>query len=165
MDFEFAKQQRKVKFRLNEFSICISQYVFLFSIVFRLALAPTHPLHCILWAVSPAIKWLGHKVDQCWDDEWSCIFTPPVCLNGELHVAQLVLRLDDWGVVRFLIGSRIFVYPYRPDLLGVRRTSSPVGTGGSFPGHGADHSPSTNAKVKKTWVYTSTAHTSSWCSA
>jgi hypothetical protein len=30
------------------------------------------------------------------------------------------------------------------------------------PGREADHSPPTSAEVKKTWVYMSTPHTSSW---
>jgi hypothetical protein len=29
----------------------------------------------------------------------------------------------------------------------------------------ADHSPQTNAEVKNMWIYTSTPHTSLWCSA
>jgi hypothetical protein len=43
-----------------------------------------------------------------------------------------------------------------------------MGIGSSFPGGkaaGADGSPPTNAKVKKMWIYTSTPHTLSWCSA
>jgi hypothetical protein len=45
-----------------------------------------------------------------------------------------------------------------------------MSTGVSFPGvqrpgREADHSPPTSAEVKKTWVYTSTPHTSSWRSA
>jgi hypothetical protein len=43
---------------------------------------------------------------------------------------------------------------------GVHRTSYKMGTGGSFPGvkrqgREADHSPPTNAEVKKMWNYTS----------
>jgi hypothetical protein len=34
-----------------------------------------------------------------------------------------------------------------------------------WPGSEADHSPPTSAEVKKTWIYASTTHTSSWCSA
>jgi hypothetical protein len=45
---------------------------------------------------------------------------------------------------------------------GVHLTSYSMGTGGSFPGVKrprceADHSPPTNAEVKKIWPYTSTA--------
>jgi hypothetical protein len=32
-------------------------------------------------------------------------------------------------------------------------------------GREADHSPPVNAEVKKIWIYTSTLHTPSWCSA
>jgi hypothetical protein len=42
----------------------------------------------------------------------------------------------------------------------VHPTSYPMGNGGSFPGvkrprREADHSPPTNAEVKKMWIYTS----------
>jgi hypothetical protein len=33
------------------------------------------------------------------------------------------------------------------------------------PGREADHSPTSGVQVKKTWIYTSTPHTPSWCSA
>jgi hypothetical protein len=39
-----------------------------------------------------------------------------------------------------------------------------MGTGGSFPGREADHSPPTSAEIKKIWIYTSTPHKPSWCS-
>jgi hypothetical protein len=44
---------------------------------------------------------------------------------------------------------------------GVHPTSSPMGTGGSFPGvkrpaREADHSPPASIEVKKMWIYTST---------
>jgi hypothetical protein len=67
------------------------------------------------------------------------------------------LGVDCWGIeVRVPVRSRIFTSPYRPD-----RLWCPVGTGGSFPGvkrqgREGDHSPPTNAEVKKTWIYTST---------
>jgi hypothetical protein len=70
--------------------------------------------------------------------------------------------LDDRGVgVRVPVESRIFSSPRCPDRSGVRPTSYPMGTGGSFPrvkrlGREADHSPPTSAEVKKMWIYTST---------
>jgi hypothetical protein len=33
------------------------------------------------------------------------------------------------------------------------------------PGREVDHSPTASAEVKKIWIYTSTPHTPSWCSA
>jgi hypothetical protein len=39
---------------------------------------------------------------------------------------------------------------------GAHPTSNPMGTGGSLPSGEADHSPPTNAEVKKTWIYTFT---------
>jgi hypothetical protein len=33
------------------------------------------------------------------------------------------------------------------------------------PGREADHSPPTSVEIKKIWIYTSTPHTPSWCSA
>jgi hypothetical protein len=89
---------------------------------------------------------------------------------GRAAIAQSVsiatgYGLDDQGVgVRVPAGGRIFSSSCRPDrlwgslsLLWVARVKRP--------GHEADHSPPTSAEVKKTWVCTSTPHTSSWCSA
>jgi hypothetical protein len=70
--------------------------------------------------------------------------------------------LDDQGVgIRVPLGARIFISPYRPYWLWGHPASYAMGTGGSFsevkrPWGEADHSPSTSAEVKKTWVYTST---------
>jgi hypothetical protein len=52
----------------------------------------------------------------------------------------------------------------------VHPTSYPMGTGSTFPGvkrpgSEADHSPPTSTKVKKIWIYTSTPHAPSLCSA
>jgi hypothetical protein len=72
-------------------------------------------------------------------------------------------ELDEQGVVvRVLVGARILTFPCHPDRLrgppsllsnGHRGTLSP---GVKRPWRDADHSPPTSAKVKKTWVYTST---------
>jgi hypothetical protein len=43
--------------------------------------------------------------------------------------------------------------------------SYPMGTGGSFPRGKVDHSPPTNAEVKKTWCVHPLPHTPSWRSA
>jgi hypothetical protein len=53
---------------------------------------------------------------------------------------------------------------------GAYPASHAMGIGGSFPGvkrqgREADHSLSTSADVRKTWIYTTTTHTSTWCSA
>jgi hypothetical protein len=69
-------------------------------------------------------------------------------------------ELEDRGVgVRVLVGSRIFSTSSRPALV-AHPASYPVATGSPFPGVKrprlqADHSPSTIADVKKTWIYTS----------
>jgi hypothetical protein len=67
--------------------------------------------------------------------------------------------LDDGGVaVRVPVGSRIVIQTGS----GAHPASSyPMGTGDLSPGveplgREADHSPPTSAKVKQTWVYTST---------
>jgi hypothetical protein len=39
---------------------------------------------------------------------------------------------------------------------GTHRASYPMGNGVKQPGREADHSPSTSAEVKRTWIYTST---------
>jgi hypothetical protein len=71
--------------------------------------------------------------------------------------------LDDRGFgVRVPVGSRIFSSPCRPDRLwalgsplsNAYRELSPCGV--KRLGREADHSPPTNAKVKKTWIYTFT---------
>jgi hypothetical protein len=66
-----------------------------------------------------------------------------------------------WAIELLVLESR-FGYQFSP--LHVVQTGSaahtaiyPMGTGGSFPKRENDHSPPTNAKVKKTWIYTSTA--------
>jgi hypothetical protein len=59
-----------------------------------------------------------------------------------LSVASIELRLTVWFV------NSIYW------ILGAKRL-----------GCEADHLPPTSAEVKKTWVYTSTPHKSSWCSA
>jgi hypothetical protein len=69
--------------------------------------------------------------------------------------------LDDRGVeVRVLAGSRIFSSLRRPHRLWGPPTSYPMSTEGSSPGvkrpgREADHSPPTNAEIKKMWLYTS----------
>jgi hypothetical protein len=68
------------------------------------------------------------------------------------------------------VGARIFTSPRRPGGSGVHSTSYTMGTGNTFPGvkrsgRGADHSPPASAEVKKMWIYTSTPHMPSWCSA
>jgi hypothetical protein len=69
--------------------------------------------------------------------------------------------LDDQGVgVSVLVGSRIFSSPCRSDWL--RSIQPPTQwvlgapPGVKWPGREFDHSPPTSAKVKKTWIYTST---------
>jgi hypothetical protein len=66
--------------------------------------------------------------------------------------------LDDQGVgVQVPVGSRIFSSPCRPDRLwGPPSLLSNGYQGVNWQGHEADHSPPTNAEVKKMWAYTST---------
>jgi hypothetical protein len=83
-----------------------------------------------------------------------------------------VYGLDDRGVgVRVPVGSRIFSSLRRPDRLWdpakppiqwVPGALSPVV---KRPGREVGHSPPASAEVKKTWIYTSTPHNCSWCSA
>jgi hypothetical protein len=71
-------------------------------------------------------------------------------------------RLEDQGVgVRVLVGARLFICSCRPDRLwdppnllssGYRGFTAEV----KRPRREADHSPTSSAEVKKTWVYTST---------
>jgi hypothetical protein len=58
--------------------------------------------------------------------------------------------LDDRNIALHVVQTGSGVHP-----------TYPMGTGGSFPGvkrqgRETDHSPSTSAEVKKTWIYTST---------
>jgi hypothetical protein len=70
--------------------------------------------------------------------------------------------LDDRGVgVRVSVWSRIFSTPSTPTL-GLTRPPTQgapgaLSSGVKRPGHEADHSPTTSAKVKKMWIYTSTS--------
>jgi hypothetical protein len=80
--------------------------------------------------------------------------------------------LDDRGVrVRVPVGSRTFSSPRPPDRIwGPPNVLSKGDRGALFPGverpgREGDHSPSTSAEVKKTWIYTSTPHTLSWSGA
>jgi hypothetical protein len=79
--------------------------------------------------------------------------------------------LDDGGVgLRVSVGSRMFSFPRRSYRLWGHPASYPMGTGVSFPGGkaaGALSWPltSTSAKVKKTWIYTSTPPYALWCIA
>jgi hypothetical protein len=78
--------------------------------------------------------------------------------------------LDDQGVsVRIPVGSNMFSVACRP-ALGPNQPPNQwvlgaLSPGVKRPGHEADHSPPTSAEVKKTWIYTTTPHTSSWRSA
>jgi hypothetical protein len=63
--------------------------------------------------------------------------------------------------VRVPVGSNIFTSPYRPDRLWGPLSLLSNGYRGLTPGVkrqgcDADHSPPTNAEVKKMWIYTST---------
>jgi hypothetical protein len=68
--------------------------------------------------------------------------------------------MDDRGVgVRVPVGIRIFSFPRRPDQLWGSPNQWIPGTlspGLKLSGRGADHSPPTDAEVKKMWLYTST---------
>jgi hypothetical protein len=70
--------------------------------------------------------------------------------------------LDDRGVgVWVLMGQEFALLHVVQTGSEAHPTSYPMGTGDSFPrvkrpGCEADHSPPTNAEVKKTWTYTST---------
>jgi hypothetical protein len=55
--------------------------------------------------------------------------------------------------------SRPVLGPTQPPIQWVPGALSP---GVKLRGREADHSPPTNAEVKKTWIYTSTLHTRSW---
>jgi hypothetical protein len=84
-----------------------------------------------------------------------------------------VCGLDHQGVrVRVPVGSRILTFPYLPDLLWGPPASRLMCTGGTLPGvkrqgRKADHSPSTSAEFKKTWMYTSAPQYAfmAWCLA
>jgi hypothetical protein len=74
--------------------------------------------------------------------------------------------LEDRKVgVRVAVGSTIFTSPYRSDYLWGPTNLLSNGYQGLFTRGGgvkwqereADHSPPTNAEVKKAWVYTSTS--------
>jgi hypothetical protein len=70
-------------------------------------------------------------------------------------------ELDDR--VWVLVGSTIFTSPcYLDRLWGPPCLLYSGYLGINQPGHEADHSPSTNAEVKKMWIFTSTTHSSSW---
>jgi hypothetical protein len=77
-------------------------------------------------------------------------------------VQRRFYRLDDREVaVWVLVRSRIFTSPYHPNRLWCPPASYPMGTGAlslelKWQGCGANHSPPTSAKVKKTWICTST---------
>jgi hypothetical protein len=47
----------------------------------------------------------------------------------------------------------------------VQWASGALSPGVKRPGHEVDHSPPTSAEVKKVWIYTSTPHMPSWCTA
>jgi hypothetical protein len=50
------------------------------------------------------------------------------------------------------VGSRIFTSPLRPDQFWSPPNLLPMGTGYSFPGGKADHSPPTSTEDKKAWI-------------
>jgi hypothetical protein len=62
----------------------------------------------------------------------------------------------------FRTASRAALWPTHPPMQWVRIALSP---GIKREGNEADHSPSGSAEIKKTSIYTSTLHTSSWRSA
>jgi hypothetical protein len=73
------------------------------------------------------------------------------------------LWADERGVrVQVPVGSEFSLHHIIQAGSGSHPASYPMGTGGSFPrgvkrqGREADHSPPTNAEVKKMWIYTST---------
>jgi hypothetical protein len=79
--------------------------------------------------------------------------------------------LVDRGVVVLVpVVSRIVTSPYSPDRMGstqsyiqwVQRTLS---QGVKRPGPEAENSLPSSAEVKKTWIYTTIPHTTSWHSA
>jgi hypothetical protein len=88
-------------------------------------------------------------------------YTPRSIITSTVDIAT-GYGLDDRGVgVRVPVGSRIFSSPRRPDRLWAHPASYTMGSGGFAPGakrqgREADHSLSTNAEVKKMWIYTST---------
>jgi hypothetical protein len=64
-------------------------------------------------------------------------------------------------------GKRFYSTPQRPDRLWAHPSTSPMGTGGSFPGgkaagREADHSPLSSAEVKNGGAVPPLPHTSSW---
>jgi hypothetical protein len=72
-------------------------------------------------------------------------------------------RLENQEVgIRVLVEPRIFSSPHRPDRLWSspsllsNRYQGALFLGVKQLGHEADHSPPTSAKIKKTWIYTST---------
>jgi hypothetical protein len=79
-------------------------------------------------------------------------------------------EMDDRGVgFRVQVGSIIFstssnlaLGPTEPP---IQRVPANFSSGVNRPGREADHSPPTNAEIKKTWIYTSTPYTSSWRNA
>jgi hypothetical protein len=78
--------------------------------------------------------------------------------------------LDDRRV-GVAVWSRIFSFPRCPDpVLGptqppIQWEPGPLCPKVKQPGRESDHSPSTSAEVKKTWIYISTPHTPSLRSA
>jgi hypothetical protein len=80
---------------------------------------------------------------------------------NEVGIANEYGLDDRGGEVRIPVGSRIFTSLYRPDRpLGptqpIRSVLGPLSPGVKWQGREADDSPSTSAKVKKMWIYTST---------
>jgi hypothetical protein len=79
--------------------------------------------------------------------------------------------LDDRGVgVRVPVGARIFTSRHSDRLwdplhLLPNGYRGALSAGVKRPGREADYSTPASAKVKKTWINTSTPHTSSWGSA
>jgi hypothetical protein len=102
--------------------------------------------------------------------EWTQLDSTPPPPIFELKKIATGYGLDGREAgVRFSVGDRFFSSPRRPDrfwgpprLHWVPETLSP---GIKRPGSEADHSPPTTVEVMNTWIYTSTPHTSSWCTA